>query len=211
MSLKGDAAQIGLSLLITDAKCYNAKQKLEERFNNKRSIVKAHLSAQPAFKKESSTELRKFLESKNEHVQALEVLMLPLDQGDALLVYWMMENFDAESRKLFELAHPGTDVLTIKDLTTFMDRRSRALESSCDQPEASAPENTPKKLHQEAYSSTVEHSASCQMKECNGSQSISLTSACSFDLLYDNPIRFRLHHDALSADAPASAFKRIRL
>ena len=54
-----------------------------------------------------------------------------------------------------------------------MDRRSRALESSGDQPEASTPKTTPKKVHQEAYSSTVEHSTSCQMKECNGSHSIS--------------------------------------
>ena len=66
------------------------------------------------------------------------------------------------------MAHLGTDVLTFKELTTFIDRRSRALESR-----ASAPKTTPKKVHQEAYSSTVEHSASCQMKECNGSHSIS--------------------------------------
>ena len=74
------------------------------------------------------------------------------------------------------MADPGTDVLTFKtfkELTTFMDRRSRALESSGDLAEASAPKTTPKKVHQEAYSSTVEHSASCQMKECNGSHSIS--------------------------------------
>ena len=54
-----------------------------------------------------------------------------------------------------------------------MDRRSCALESSCDQPEASASKATPKKVHQQAYSSTVEHSASCQMKVCSGSHSIS--------------------------------------
>ena len=54
-----------------------------------------------------------------------------------------------------------------------MDRRSRALESSGDQPEVSTPKTTPTKMHQEAYSSTVEHSASCQMKECCGSHSFS--------------------------------------
>ena len=87
-------------------------------------------------------------------------------------MYCLLEKLDPESRKQFKLAHPGTDVLTFKELTTFMDRRSRALESSGDQAEASAPKTTPKKVHQEAYSSTVEHSASCQMKERNGSHSI---------------------------------------
>ena len=106
-------------------------------------------------------------------MQALEALMLPVNHWDAILVYWLLEKLDAESRKQFELAHPGTDVLTFKELTTFMDRRSRALESSGDQPEVSTPKTTPKKVHQEAHTSTVEHSASCQIKECSGSHSIS--------------------------------------
>ena len=175
LALKGDAAQIVSSLLVTDTNYDIAKRKLEERYNNKRSIVKAHLAAihaLPVIKKESSVELRKLLESTKEHVQALEALGLPVDQWDAILVYWLLEKLDAESRKRFELAHPGTDVLTFKELTTFMVRRSRALESSGDQHETSVPKTMPKKVLQEAYSSTVEHSASCEMKECNGSHSI---------------------------------------
>ena len=79
--------------------------------------MKAHLAAihaLPAIKKESSVELRKLLESTNEHVQALEALRLPLSQWDAILVYCLLAKLDAESRKQFELACPGTDVLTIK-------------------------------------------------------------------------------------------------
>ena len=82
----------------------------------------------------------------NEYVQALEALMLPVDQWEEILVHWLLEKLDAESRKHFELAHPGTDVLTFKELTTFMDRQSHALESSGDQPEASVSKTTPKKL-----------------------------------------------------------------
>ena len=102
LSLKCDAAQIVSSLLVTDANYDIAKRKLEERCNNKRSIVKAHLAsihALPAIKKESSGELRKLLESTNEHVQALEALGLPIDQWDAILVYWLLEKLDTESRK----------------------------------------------------------------------------------------------------------------
>ena len=83
-------------------------------------------------------------------------------------MYWILEKLDAESRKQFELAHPGTDVLTFKELTIFMDRRSIAWESSRDQPEASVHKTAPEKVHQEAYSSTVEHFASCQMKNAMG-------------------------------------------
>ena len=110
--------------------------------------MKAHLAAihaLPAVKKESSVELRKLLESTKEHVQALEVLMLPVNHWDAILVYWLLEKLDAESRKQFELAHPGTDVLTFKELTTFMDRRSRALESSGDQPRFLPPRRHPRR------------------------------------------------------------------
>ena len=141
LSVKGDAAQIVSSLLVTDANYDIAKRKLENRYNNKRSIVKAHLAAihaLPAIKRESSVELRKLLESTNEHVQALEALRFPVNQWDAILVFWLLEKLDPESRKQFELAHPGTDVLTFKELTKFMDRRSHALESSGDQPEVSA-------------------------------------------------------------------------
>ena len=45
MSLKGDAAQIVSSLLVTDANYDIVKRKLAECYNNKRSIVKAHLAA----------------------------------------------------------------------------------------------------------------------------------------------------------------------
>ena len=164
-------------MLVTDANYDIAKRRLEERYNNMRSIVKAYLAAihaLPAIKKKSRTsqELRKLLESTNEHMQALEALRLPVNQWDAILVYWLLETLDAESRKQFELAHPGTDVLTFKELTTFMDRRSRALESSGDQPEVST-QDAAQEDASEAYSSTVEHSASCQMKECSGSHSIS--------------------------------------
>ena len=72
--------------------------------------------------------------------------MLPVDHWDAILVYWLLEKLDAESGKQFELAHPGTNVLTFKELTTFVVRRIQALESSGDQHEASVPKATPKKV-----------------------------------------------------------------
>ena len=45
LSLKGDAAQIISSLLVTDANYDIAKRKLEERYNNKRSSLNSLLSS----------------------------------------------------------------------------------------------------------------------------------------------------------------------
>ena len=174
LSLKCDAAKIALSLLVTDTNYDIAMRKLEERYNNKRSIVKAHVAAirvLPHINRES--QVSRCENCWNRRTNMYKPSRLPANQWDAILVYWLLEKLDAESRKQFELAHLGTDVLTFKELTAFMDRRSCALESSGDQPEVSTPKTTPKKVHQEAYSSTVEHSTGCQMKECNGSQSIS--------------------------------------
>ena len=72
LSLKGDAAQIDLSLLVTEANYDIAKRKLEERYNNKRSNVNAHVAAILAPNShEESVELRKLMELPNGHVQAL--------------------------------------------------------------------------------------------------------------------------------------------
>ena len=77
VSLKGDAAQIVSSLLVTGANYNKAKQKLERSFNNKCSILKAHLAeihARPVVKKESNVELQKMLESTNELLEELETV-----------------------------------------------------------------------------------------------------------------------------------------
>ena len=148
LSLKGDAAPTVSSLLVTDANYDIAKRKLEKRYNKKSSIVNAHSAANhalPSIKRESSVQLRKLLESTNEHVQALEAMKFPVDQWKAIPVYWLLEKLDTDTRKQFELAYPGTDVLTIKELTRFMDKRSCALESSSKQSEVSTPRRRPRR------------------------------------------------------------------
>ena len=105
-------------------------------------------------------------------MQSVKALKLHAVQWAAILVYRLLEKLDAESRKHLDLADSGADMLTFKALTTFMDSRGRALESSDDQSEASTPKMTSREVHREAYSSTVDHSASCQMKEWNWLHSI---------------------------------------
>ena len=44
------------------------------------------------------------------------------------MIFWIPEKLDNESKKQWQLAHPGTDLLQWPDLVKFLDSRSRALE-----------------------------------------------------------------------------------
>ena len=130
--IKGDAAKIISSLRITDANYPIAWQLLKDRYDNTRSIVHAHLQAiwsQSSMKVESGSGLRKLHETNNEHLRALEALGQPVNQWSAVLVFCIADKLDAESRKQWQLKHPGKNVLRWDDLSKFLDERSRALES----------------------------------------------------------------------------------
>ena len=45
-----------------------------------------------------------------------------------MLIFWITEKLDNESKRQWQLAHPGTDLLHWQDLMKFLDSRSRALE-----------------------------------------------------------------------------------
>ena len=134
--LKGDAAKLICSVSITDATYAIAVGLLTDRYANKRSIVQAHLSiwSQSSMKVESASGLRKLLEVTNEHLRSLKELGQPTDQWDSLLVFWLSEKRDPESRKKWQPAHPGTELLTWDQLAQFLNTRSRALESSGSKP-----------------------------------------------------------------------------
>ena len=130
--IKGDAAKIISSLRITDANYLIAWQLLKDRYDNTRSIVHAHLQAiwsQSSMKVESGSGLRKLHETTNEHLRALEALGRPVNQWSAVLVFCIADKLEAESRKQWQLKHPGKNVLRWDDLSKFFDERSRALES----------------------------------------------------------------------------------
>ena len=63
-------------------------------------------------KSESASNLRKLLETTNEHLRALKDLGQPVDQWDSLLVFWIGDKMDAESRRQWQLDNPGSDLLT---------------------------------------------------------------------------------------------------
>ena len=91
---KGDAAKLISSITITDTNYTIAMQLLQERYENKRSIDQARLQliwSQPSMKLESSSGLRKILETTNEHLRAQAKLGQPVQYCDSFLVFWLAE------------------------------------------------------------------------------------------------------------------------
>ena len=80
-------------------------------------------------KNESALGLRKFLELTNEHLGALVELGQPVEHWNAVLVFVLPDKMDPESRKLWQLGNPGTDVLSWDLLSKFLDTISPTLES----------------------------------------------------------------------------------
>ena len=80
--LVGNAAKLITSVTITDANYGIAMKLLHERYENKRCIVQAHLKAiwtQPPMRNESAVDLRKILETTNEHLRTFAELGEPID------------------------------------------------------------------------------------------------------------------------------------
>ena len=130
--VKGEAARLFSSISITDANYNIALTLLKDRYENKRSIIQAHLQAiwsQPVLKNESALGLRILLELTNEHLRALVELGQPLEHWNAILVFVLTDKMDPESRKQWQLDNSGTDVLSWELLSKFLDTRTCALES----------------------------------------------------------------------------------
>ncbi len=79
-------------------------------------------------KSESGSGLRKLLETTTENLRALTELNQPTDQWDSILVFWLSDKMDPESRKQWQLDNPGSELLKWEQLANFPDTRSRALE-----------------------------------------------------------------------------------
>ena len=121
------------SLPITDANYSIALQTLEERYANPRMIVRTHLSSNfeyPNVKSESSKDLRKLLETTEQHRFGLENLGQPSNQFDLVFVYFVSSKLDSETRKQWELSTSGTDFQTYQQLKTFVKSRCQAFEAA---------------------------------------------------------------------------------
>ena len=121
------------SITITEANYEEARDILKNRYQNLRAIVREHIAAivnAPNVNKQETGSLRNLAQTKDEHRRALEALGQNTAEMDIFIVYHVVEKMDHESRRQWELEHPGTYILKYDDLNKFLTTRCRALEAA---------------------------------------------------------------------------------
>ena len=134
-ALKGNAARLLSSITVTDANYAIARDILSDRFQNKRALVKAHIKAMMSIPKghqENVGILRNVQEILDQNRRALENQGVNVKECDFLLLHLVTEKLDPETRKEWELSSTGSDLQTYDQFKDFLERRCRALESSCE-------------------------------------------------------------------------------
>nr|CAI5838924.1 unnamed protein product [Callosobruchus analis] len=132
LSLKGSAADVIKSLSISSENYQIAWQLLEERYENKQYIVNNHIKAifeLPIALKESHSNLRQILDGIQKHLRALDVLNLPVNQWDALLIYLITSKLDNTTLREWSLRTKSNELPTMTDFIQFLKDRCRLLES----------------------------------------------------------------------------------
>ena len=130
-ALKGEAFTLVKNLTITDTNYENARNILEQRYANKRFIVRMHLDEilnQGVIKSENGIGLRKLLQALHENVAALEAQGCNCNDWDSILLHGLPGKLDIETRKQWELQQSGTELQKLPNLLKFIDTRVRALE-----------------------------------------------------------------------------------
>ena len=134
-ALKGNAARLLSSITVTDANYAIARDILNDRFQNKRALVKAHIEAMMSIPKghqENVRILRNVQEILDQNRRALENQGVNVKECDFLLLHLVTEKLDPETRKEWELSSTGSDLQTYDQFKDFLEKRCRALESSCE-------------------------------------------------------------------------------
>ena len=131
--LTGEAASLLTSVNVTDANYSVARGILKTRYENRRAIVREHISkiinAAPVSKQDFSS-LRALWQGIDEQRRALEALGIQSEEMDIYTIHLLVDKLDAESRRQWELEHPGTDIQTYSQMRDFLTTRCRALEAA---------------------------------------------------------------------------------
>ncbi|XP_037028702.1 uncharacterized protein LOC119068942 [Bradysia coprophila] len=128
----GEAEDIVSEYKITDANYKGAWDALEDRFENKRLQVTAHLSqlfGQPFMDTESAEMLRSLLRTTQKCLRALKALGGQIETWDWLMVHMTVIRLDSKTRRYWELIHTSKEVATWQELVTALENRCVALEA----------------------------------------------------------------------------------
>ena len=194
-ALKGEPHRLISSLTTTDANYQVARDMLRTRYENTRAIVREHIAAiaeAPSAKQDSYQGLRSLWQTVDEARLALTALGQPMDQMDIFLVYHTSKKMDPESRRQWELTHPGTALQTYAQLSSFMTARCHALEAAHQSNKGSNSMHAvnKSKVEVDKSSNAVTNTTSCCIKcgeshklfSCNSFRAMDVTDRRQFAL-----------------------------
>ncbi|KAJ8985407.1 hypothetical protein NQ317_017034, partial [Molorchus minor] len=121
------------SLEVSESNYETAFKLIQERFENKKMIIHAHVKAlfeMAPTRKENHQALRKLVDEYFKHVRALKNLGEPVDTWDTLLIYLINTKLDPESkRKWEEMSIKNKEMPKIDKFTDFLKGRCDLLET----------------------------------------------------------------------------------
>lgn len=163
-SLKGEAAGLVSSLIISEANYHKAWDILIKRYENKTIIVNHHLKTFVNYSTITRYNLKDFLVALQQSLDSLRSLDLPIDSWDVILVFLITQKLDNSLRAAWEMSRKETTVPKFNDLLEFLNLRVTAFEMLADK-QIDKPSFTQTRMaHLTSVSNT---DAVCSM--CNGS------------------------------------------
>lgn len=128
--LTGEAARQIRSLVLSESNYNIAWKALQDRYENNRELLFStmrRMFSQTALSTSSSIHLRSLIDTTTECVRQLEVLSLPSDKWDAMLIYLLFSKLDPATRELWEQSLPDTNIPSLTKPFEFLEQRARAL------------------------------------------------------------------------------------
>ncbi|XP_062713797.1 uncharacterized protein LOC134290638 [Aedes albopictus] len=165
--LLGEPKNLIDPLPLTEANYQVAWNLLLKRYDNCKVLKKRQIQSLfklPALQRESVTELHGLLEGFERIVQTLDQVVQSRDYKDLLLVNFLTTRLDPVTRRSWEEQSASKDQDSVKDLTDFLHRRVRILESMPSKPTDKNPSQVqaptkPKAASVKSSYSTVQSSA----------------------------------------------------
>lgn len=131
-SLKGEAAYIVESLEISDANYSVAWGLLQDRYQNKKCIIKNHVKLLfdlPSVKQDSFSSLRVFLDNFQKNFRALKNMKEPVEAWSTILIHLLLTKLDTNTRKEWEISTKDIISPDIDKFIAFLTERCNVLES----------------------------------------------------------------------------------
>ena len=132
-AVKGEASKMLTSITVTDDNFNVAMEISQNRYDNKRLILRAHIHGIVSYRpvsNEDTRELRKLVDTMEEHRLSLRNMGQPVERQDPFFVYLIAEKLPSEARKFWELSSKGKELKSYRELRTFLEERVQALESA---------------------------------------------------------------------------------